>query len=88
MNNFFIDYDLSTTIGIRILASLPPDYDKYHIQYEFIGKNWKESAKNVLPNILGQQGIRIQTAHPYILKDISNNPYIWVDNDTILYCEL
>ena len=64
-----LNYNPKIIKGLRILVANPPDYSQYYLQYDFIGKTWKESAKEVLPNLIGREGVRIQTAHPYIIGD-------------------
>ncbi len=84
-----INYNPKIIKGLRILVANPPDYEQYFVQYEFTGKTWKESAKAVLPNIIGREGVRIQTAHPYIIGDEEDsNNVIWIYNESIFVCDL
>lgn len=83
------NYNPKIIKGLRILVANPPDYKQYFVQYEFTGKTWRESAKTVLPNLIGRDGVRIQTAHPYLLEDGTNSDnYIWVYNESIFVCDL
>lgn len=80
-----LNYDPLTILGIRILTANPPNFIQYFVQYEIIGDNWKQIAKDKLSNI-DHRYTRIQTAHP--LKNSKNGEYIWIYNDTLFLVDL
>ena len=84
-----LNYNPNIIKGLRILVANPPYYDQYFVQYEFSGKTWRESAKAVLPNLIDRVGVRIQTAHPYILGDDNDiDNCIWMYNESIFVYDL
>ncbi len=78
------NYNKNIIKGLRILVSKPPMDDQYYVHYEFTGSNWRESAKSVLPNYIGQQNVKIQTLHPF--SSVKDD--IWVYNEAIFVCDL
>jgi hypothetical protein len=78
------NYNKTIIKGLRILVSKPPMDDQYYVHYEFTGTNWRESAKFVLPNYIGQQNVKIQTLHQF--SSVKDN--IWVYNEGIFVCDL
>lgn len=61
-------------LGIRILLQHKHMNDQYHIIHLFVGDNWKESARLVLPIYLGNSRIAFQTYH----QSFDSSSTFWV----------
>ena len=83
-NGSIFNYNHKIIKGLRILVSKPPMDEQYYVHYEFTGSNWKESAKSVLAEYIGQNNVKIQTLHPFI----TTKGDIWVYNEGIFVCDL
>lgn len=79
-------YTDNAIIGLRILMEMPHGCGDYYVKYEFTDINWKEQAFKILPHFIGQNGVKIQTLHPFSTSHniqtgkVEEPGNIWLDN--------
>jgi hypothetical protein len=82
----FIKVDASNTdiIGVRILKKKENGSNDYQIIHVFIGEQWKESARLVLPMYRSTSNVAFHTLHQYLpsadVPDEQKKTPFWLHN--------